>query len=98
MEEAEETVVLSRSDRDYLRDYVAPDHLSDHNPRVLLCALREDMRSLALQPWPEPVAAPHGACSSADQQGQCTEPSALALLRPYLTCVVRLAPEKEPHR
>jgi hypothetical protein len=93
MEEAVQTVVLSRSDRDYLQAHVAPDHLGVRVPKVLLCALREDMRTLPLQPWPEPVAA--------EAQGTCSvqpAPSPLALARPYLTCVVRLAPEKEPHR
>lgn len=95
MEEAAKTVVLSRSDSDYLQAYVTPAHLKDQIPKVLLCALREDMRTLPLQPWPQP-AAPQSTCSV--KQGQCSVQSALAVSRPYLTCVVRLAPEKEPHR
>ena len=53
---------------------------------VLLCALREDMRSL-------PVSLPQAG--STQYESAAVE---FAQSRPYLTCCVRLSPEKEPHR
>ncbi|KAJ9506685.1 hypothetical protein QJQ45_025448 [Haematococcus lacustris] len=170
MQEAVLSVALSRSDKEYLEEHVAPQaswqqqqqqqqqqrctptaRRKGQGPQdegaptpplaVLLCALREDMRLLPPTPWPplthssssssrsiqEEVqgqdpgrgvgstagpalvdhspnscpAAPgsaqpgHGASEGAEVRGSS---SRVAAARPYLTCVVRLVPEKEPVR
>ena len=104
MQEAALTVALSRSDAAFLTEMRAAAFQGDmgHCPspagtsgmevQVLLCALREDMRKL-------PVSLP-----SLDSNGlMISEPHKSAVedfvrSRTYLTCCVRLSPEKEPHR
>jgi hypothetical protein len=59
--------------------------------QVLLCALREDMRKL---PSPLPLL-DIDRLSTLDSHKEAEE---FVRARPYLTCCVRLSPEKEPDR
>ncbi|GIL92824.1 hypothetical protein Vretifemale_20301, partial [Volvox reticuliferus] len=75
------------------------------NPKVLLPALREDMRKLeppAELQHLETLLQRGGLQSGASREGRdgsCTVAAeAWAHARPYLSCVVRLSPEKEPER
>ncbi|KAL6760301.1 hypothetical protein V8C86DRAFT_1129576 [Haematococcus lacustris] len=140
MQEAVLSVALSRTDKEYLEEHVAPQGAPTPALAVLLCALREDMRLLPPTPWP-PLTHSSSSSSSMEEEVQGQDPgrgvggtagpalvhhspnscpaapdsaqpghgagegaevrggsSRVAAARPYLTCVVRLAPEKEPAR
>lgn len=86
MAAALETVVLSRSDAQYLQQYVAPDSLRQYTPKVILCALRGDLHDLPLPPdvhllpHPSSVQSQRQASASAKQQAcQSAEPQAQAV-------------------
>lgn len=88
---ASTSLVLSAADAAYLRRHfpAATDAAAGAAPlHVLLPALRADME--ALPPPPDMAAA-----STEQAQGQ---QQAHQAQRRYLTCCVRLSPEKEPHR
>jgi hypothetical protein len=74
--------------------------------QVLLPALREDLRQLgsassstspSALPEPSPSACPPNGNSDDDAAAAATA-ALFVSSRPYLTCCVRLSPEKEPHR
>ncbi|KXZ56199.1 hypothetical protein GPECTOR_1g172 [Gonium pectorale] len=107
MEESILTVALSRSDAEYLVSHVSRkgSQAAATLPKVLLPALREDVRQL--RPPAELLRlaeALRGAplAGAEGQQGECAAAKAEAVAamaaRSYLSCVVRLSPEKEPER
>ena len=79
---AREVLALSREDADFVAERLSPPGIAVA-PRVVLPPLREDVRALA-----ESVSAASRSSAAADA------PSAPE--RKYLTCCVRLSPEKEP--
>jgi len=79
---AREVLALSREDADFVAERLSPPGIAVA-PRVVLPPLREDVRVLA-----ESVSAASRSSAAADA------PSAPE--RKYLTCCVRLSPEKEP--
>ena len=111
--EAVLTVALSSSDSAYLAEHVASSQTTEllpgHQPacsirsknavppviQVLLCALREDMRQLPLS-LPSPLPREEQLTSKLEWHPAAADEYLRA--RPYLTCCVRLSPEKEPHR
>ncbi|KAK9864462.1 hypothetical protein WJX84_004656 [Apatococcus fuscideae] len=94
MEIAAVTIALSKSDADFLRQLVLRQ--SHKHVEVLLPALRADMAAL---PLPADIQG-----STAAKVGSCASHSAAAVRsdkcqrRKYMTCCVRLSPEKEPDR
>lgn len=87
MADAQDTVVLSRADSQYLQANVAPAHLATYSPHVILCALRGDMLSLPLPAdvhAPTTAALPPGAgqCSNG---GDNSKESKSISNRPYIT-------------
>lgn len=113
MREAVLTVALSGSDSAYLAAHVAQSHATELLPvdlpacgvrskdaappgiQVLLCALREDMRRLPMS-LPSPLPREKQVTSTLQWHPAAADEYLRA--RPYLTCCVRLSPEKEPHR
>ncbi|KAK9821406.1 hypothetical protein WJX74_010366 [Apatococcus lobatus] len=99
METSALTIVLSNSDESYLQQVMFDpehDHHDHHQQQralqieVLLPALRADMASISLPPDMGPI-----NCPESQTIYQRFKPE---IKRRYLTCCVRLSPEKEPDR
>ena len=96
------SIVLCKSDQKFVRDHFGRNGHQDNKPLILFPHIRQDVVDIPpLNKHPiltDPFACLLPTEGEAKKQVDDNYIAQLRRSRPYFTCCVRLAPEKEPHR